>query len=354
MMGVAETPAGSGPLVSVIMPIRNESDSIEQSLGSVLRQDYPSDRIEILVADGMSTDGTRDILKKLSAGDARIRVIDNPKGIAATGLNVALRAAAGDIIIRIDGHCEIAPDYVTRCVRRLTAGDAEGVGGPIATVGETPLARAIAAAMSSRFGVGDSAFRTRRGLGFFVDTIPFPAYTREVIERAGPYDEELVRNQDDEYNYRLRESGARLLLSEDLGTVYYSRSSFRSFVRQYFQYGLWKVRVLQKHHRQMQPRQFVPPLFILSLAGACAASFLAPKGWIPLALIGGAYAGTNLAASIKCAVRNGLSLLPLLPLTYAVLHSSYGVGFLCGLFKFAGRWNDRTGKVPTFTRKSDL
>jgi glycosyltransferase involved in cell wall biosynthesis len=245
------------PLVSVIMPVRNEADFLAESLGAVLTQDYLPDRMEVLIADGMSTDGTRDIVSDLATRYPRcpITVLDNPGRIVATGLNAALRVARGEIIIRIDGHCRIASDYVSRCVDHLRRDEVDGVGGSINTVAGTAVGRAIAGAMSSPFGVGGSAFRTIKGRTMLVDTVPFPAYSRHAIDMAGPFDEELVRNQDDEYNYRLRKLGARILLAADIKSDYYSRTSLGSLWRQYFQYGYYKVRVMRKHVRQMQVRQ---------------------------------------------------------------------------------------------------
>ncbi len=161
-----------------------------------------------------------------------------------------------------------ASSYVRRCVEHLLAGGVEAVGGPIETVGETDEAQAIALAMSSWFGVGGSGFRTVKDRATLVETVAFPAYTRQTVQRIGPFDEELVRNQDDEYNYRLLKHGGRILLSPDIRSRYYSRSSLRSLWRQYYQYGFWKVRVMQKHPRQMRWRQFVPPAFVATMLGS--------------------------------------------------------------------------------------
>lgn len=329
------------PLVSVVMPVRNESAFIRRSVGSVLAQDYPADCMEVLVADGRSTDGTREILEELARQDPRLSILDNPAGIVAPGLNAALRRASGRIVMRVDGHCEIAPDYVRRCVAHLQAGEAEGVGGPLETVGETFVARVVAAAMSSGFGVGGSAFRTRKDSTMLVDTVAFPAYTREILEKAGPFDEELVRNQDDEYNYRLRGLGARLLLAADVRSRYWSRGTLRRLGRQYFQYGYWKVRVLQKHPGQMKARQFAPPLLVGSLlVGALAAPFSGGARLL-LAAVAGVYAAANLAASIAAARGLRAGAIPVLSAAFATLHLSYGLGFLVGLVRFASRWGDR-------------
>ena len=206
----------------------------------------------------------------------------------------------------------------------------------------------IAVAMSTRFGVGDSAFRTESGKTALADTVPFPAYTRSVIRMAGGYDEELVRCQDDEYNYRLRELGAKLLLAADVRSKYYSRASLRSLWRQYSQYGFWKVRVMQKHPKQMRPRQFVPPLFVLSLAMGLCLAVLLPWGWACMAAIAACYVLANFTATALAASKKGWRHIALLPVVYAILHLSYGFGFLAGLVRFWNRWGDRVGRVPRF------
>src|SRR5262249_40694355 len=191
------------PFVSVVMPVRNEAAYIERALAAVFAQDYPSDRLEVLVADGLSTDGTRELVAAAAKGRPNLRLLDSPGRTAPCNLHVGVREARGSVIVRVDGHCEIERDYVSRCVEHLRAGDGDAVGGSVETVGENRLADTIAAAMSSPFGVGGSAFRTVRGRTLLVDTVPFPAYTRAILERVGPFDEELVPHQDDEYNPRL-------------------------------------------------------------------------------------------------------------------------------------------------------
>jgi succinoglycan biosynthesis protein ExoA len=325
-------------LVSVIMPVRNEEPFIRSSLDAVLAQDYPRGRIEVIVADGMSTDRTRAIVRSLQATHRQLFLIDNPGQIVPTGLNAAIAKAKGDVIIRIDGHCKVAPDYVRRCVEHLERDRVDAVGGPIETVGETPTARVIAAATSSMFGVGGSAFRTTSDITGFSDTVPFPAYTRAIIQRAGPYDEELVRNQDDEYNYRLRKLGAKVLLASDVRSVYFSRSSLKLLWRQYFQYGYWKVRVMQKHPKQMSFRHFVPAAFVAILGAALlAAPFVMIGDYIFVAVAGSYIAATALATFLAGkGVPPGL--LPLLPGAFATIHLAYGVGFIAGLVKFRNRW----------------
>jgi glycosyltransferase involved in cell wall biosynthesis len=338
------------PRVSIVMPVRNEADFIEPSVGAVLAQEWPAELLEVIVADGMSDDGTRDLLATMAKARPNLRIVDNPAGIVAPGLNRAIAEARGEIVIRIDGHCEVAPDFVSKCVEALERHGLENgallaVGGPIETVGSTRAARAIAASMSAHFGVGGSGFRVGTGGQREVDTVAFPAYPRQTMEAVGPFDEELVRNQDDEYNFRLRSLGGRVVLCPEIRSVYHSRSTLTSLWRQYFQYGFWKVRVMQKHTRQMQPRQFVPALFVLALVLGLAAGIVLPVLWVVFALVVGSYLAANLAASVALAARRGWSLLPLLPLAFATLHVAYGLGFLWGLARFAGRWGDRTTEV---------
>lgn len=325
-----------GTFVSVVMPVRNEAQFIERSLRSVLMQDYPSDRFEVIVADGMSNDGTREIIRRL--GSQNVRVIENPQHVAATGLNLALREAKGEVVIRVDGHCEVASDYVRRCVTLLEKGSVECVGGPLNTIGETYAARVIASAMSSRFGVGGASFRVGTNAEKFVDTVAFPAYRRDTLRRVGDFDEELVRNQDDEYNYRLRRLGGRILLSPDIHSQYYSRANLRSLGSQYFQYGFWKVRVMQKHPRQMRARQFAPAGFILGLLVLALVSALVTSGWIALVGYVASYLLANLIASILAARRTHWTAVALLPVTFLTMHFAYGLGFIVGLLKFWNRW----------------
>ena len=336
------------PFVSVIMPVRNEEAFIARSLGAVVGQDYPHELMEVVVADGMSTDRTRDIVRSFAGSAPRVKLVDNPGRTAPGGLNAAIRGAAGEIIVRVDGHCEVSADYVRQCVAHLGEGRAEGVGGPIETVGETAFAQAIALAMSSRFGVGGSSFRTVRDREMFTDTLAFPAYRRDVVERVGWFDEELVRNQDDEYNYRLRKLGGRLLLSPLIRSRYYSRASLRSLWRQYFQYGFWKVRVTQKHPAQMRPRQFVPAIFVLGLLFALLPAPFLPYGWVPAAAISAAYVAANLGCSVWLAWRaRRWRYALLLPACFAALHFGYGLGFLAGLLKFRNRWAEaRPARQP--------
>lgn len=328
--------------VSVIMPIRNESDFIARSLGSVLLQDYPPHLMEILIADGMSEDATRSIIATMSeATIIPIKIVDNPQHIVPTGFNRALRQSQGDVIVRVDGHCEIAPDYVRQCVEHLIRYDVAGVGGPIETISSTHIGRAISLAMSSSFGVGGSSFRIIQDKTLFVDTIAFPAYWKHIMQEVGELDEEMVRNQDDEYNYRLRSHGYKLLLSPKIRSKYYSRSSIYKLWRQYYQYGYYKVRVMQKHPSQMRPRQFVPLLMVSSvIGGIILAPFNKIFRWLWLIVLV-LYTSANSIASYVTARRDNPEYMRVLPIIFATLHFSYGLGFLRGLLDFRNRWDEQ-------------
>ncbi len=334
------------PFVSILIPVRNEIQYIERCLEAVYQQDYPTDRMEVLISDGMSEDGTREFLADYANSHENLFVYDNAQRIVPTGLNRLIRQAKGEILIRVDGHCVIRPDYVSNCVKHLQSNAVDGVGGPMHTIGEDKISQVIALGMSSKFGVGGSAFRTETGQTKFSDSVPFPAYTRSIIEQVGLYDEELVRNQDDEYNYRIRKHGGKILLASDVRSVYYSRGSLKGLWKQYYQYGYWKVRVLQKHPRQMSLRQFIPPVFVLALLVCLLISIFFPWGWQLLVCLAGSYLLASMTVSVFMVASNGWGYLPWLPATFAVLHLSYGCGFLVGLVKFWNRWKDKQGRVP--------
>jgi glycosyltransferase involved in cell wall biosynthesis len=328
------------------MPVRNEAAYIRSAVGSILEQNYPADCIEVFVIDGDSKDETRNIILEFQKNHHNIHLIHNPQRIVPTGMNLALPKTKGEIILRVDGHCIIAKDYIRNCVNHILFDHVDGVGGPMQTIGETPLSKVIAVAMSSSFGVGGSAFRTVSGKTILVDTVPFPAYTRDIVIKAGAYDEELVRNQDDEYNYRIREVGGKILLAGDVQSKYYSRGSLAKLWKQYFQYGYWKVRVFQKHPLQMSVRQFIPLLFVGSLIFLLLLAPFLYWGRLLFACVVAAYLSANLIASVLTAGKCGWKHFPALPICYAILHLSYGTGVLTGLVKFINRWGDKKGKVP--------
>ncbi len=328
--------SSSRPFVSVVLPIYNEEEHIKACLDSLLRQDYQQERMEILVVDGRSQDHTREIVyREYVQQYDHIQLLDNPDRIVPTALNIGIRAACGEIFIRVDGHTTLAPDYVRQCVGALERSGADNVGGRMDAEAFGYFGEVVALATSSPFGVGGARFHYSQQEEW-VDTVYLGAYPRRVFERIGLFDEEMVRNQDDEFNYRLRAQGGRILLSPCVRSRYICRDKPRKLWRQYFQYGYWKVRVLQKHPRQMRGRQFVPAVFLIGLFVTVALA-LAGHFW-PLGVVSSSYLLANLGASLWTSVRTDLRYLPAFPLTYAVLHFAYGAGFLIGLIRFAGKW----------------
>ena len=330
------------PFVTVVLPVRNEGAFIARSLGAVLAQDYDPRRMEVIVADGMSRDDTRAIVRECAgaAPDATVVIVDNPDGIVPTGMNAALARARGDVVVRVDGHTVVEPDYVRACVEALRKTGADNAGGRMTAVGSSPFARAVAAATSSPFGVGGARFHYSEREQW-VDTVYMGAWPRAVLESLGGFDPEMVRDQDDELNYRLRERGGRILLSPAIRSRYFNRATARSLARQYAQYGYWKVRVMQKHPRQMRPRQFAPPALAAAVLVLAVISPFSEAARRALAGLAALYLAADTAASIAAARRSGGRLLPRIAAVFPILHFSYGFGFLAGLARFWNRWSPR-------------
>lgn len=325
---------GARPLVSILIPCRNEEAYIAGCLDSILKSDYPQDRLELLVADGMSSDRTREILASYAARHPSVVVLDNPRLTTPAALNAAIRAASGDIVIRMDVHVLYPPDYIGRLVEGLEETGADNVGGVIETVPaeDTPIARAIALGMSHPFGVGNSHFRTGSRLRREVDTVPFGCYRREVFARVGLFDEELIRNQDDEFNFRLIRRGGRVLLLPEVSCRYFARRSLRQLSRMYYQYGYFKPLVARKVGRVMTGRQLVPSMLVVALVGTGGLGLWLPAAGAAFALISGIYALFVLGCSALGARGQGFRCGMVLAAVFPVLHFSYGVGFLRGMW----------------------
>lgn len=339
----------TNPSITLLIPMYNEEKYIGLCLSSLLKQDYPKEKFEVIIFDGGSLDHSREIVKKNIANYPQVHLKHNPKKIQAAAWNLGLSCAKGQIIGIVSAHSVLAPDYVSNIIETLIRTGADMVGGPTVAHAEGLIAQTIALALNSPFGVGNARFHyTNKEIE--VDSVFMGACWRKTYEKIGGFDEELVRNQDDEFSYRLRKAGGKIICNPKIQSRYYSRSSISGLWRQYFQYGLYKVRVLQKHPLQMSVRQFVPPLFVLSLLVSIILTITVNWGWILLASILGSYLIANLAVSLNTAIKRGLSYLPLLPLTFATIHTSYGLGFLAGLIKFYNRWGDKSGQVPSITK----
>ncbi len=324
------------PLVSIIIPCRNEEKYIGKCLASIIAQDYPKDKLEVLVVDGMSEDGTREVIKDYVLKNPYIKLLDNPKRIVPTALNIGVKNAQGDIILRMDAHNIYEKDYVGKCVTYLTKHDVDNVGGIWITLpgNETSIGKSIALALSHPFGVGNAYFRTGSKEPRYVDTVPFGCYKKEVFEKIGLFDEDLVRNQDDEFNLRLIKNGGKILLVPDIVSYYYARDSLEKLWKMYFQYGYFKPLVAQKIGAVFTWRQLIPAIFVGSLIFTGLLSFFSSYFlWLFLLIIG-LYLSANLAFSFSIALKKGLKLLPALPISFATLHFSYGLGYLKGVWDF--------------------
>ncbi|HEY2918440.1 MAG TPA: glycosyltransferase family 2 protein, partial [Candidatus Binatia bacterium] len=286
-----------------------------------------------IVADGISDDGTRDILARLASKDDRLRVFDNPYRITSCAMNIGIRHARGQFIAIMGAHSRYASDYLSASLRVSLATGADNVGGSMACRGETWLQRAIAVAHHSPFSVGGARWHDVSYEGP-ADTVFGGFYRREVFQRIGHFDESLLRNQDDELNLRLVLAGGKIWHSPGIRSSYCPRASLGALFRQYLQYGYWKVAVIKKHHRPASLRHLVPGGFVLSLAVLpLLAVFFGSLIFLWLALLA-AYAAANLSASFVTAARSAWRFLPVLPLVFACYHFGYGIGFLRGVIGF--------------------
>lgn len=329
------------PFVSVVLPVRDEAPFLPRCLEALAAQSYPRDRFEVIVADGGSTDGSASIAQRYAARGLPLRVLPNPAGSTPAGLNVGVRHARGDVIVILGARTEVAPDFLTQSVAALTRAGADAVGGVVESHPwegwETPTARAIALALRSPFGVGDARYRygTREGE---VDTVNYGAYRREVFARVGLFDESMSWVEDDEFNYRLRAAGGRLVLVPSIRVRYYARPSLRALWRQQFRWGFNKPKVARRHPGQMRPRHAVPALFVATLVGGTLTAPLLRPARLVLAAVLGAYSLAAVAATAvarRAARRRGEAApwpaLACLPLAFVTMHLAYGTGTLLGL-----------------------
>jgi len=348
-------------MISIIVPIRNEFNYIRLTLDSILKQNNSDHIAEILIVDGLSSDGTREIIKNYIKTNSKVQLIDNPDKIVSAGFNRALSISKGDVIVRVDGHSHLAKDFIKSCMTVLNTVDADCVGGSTEHISSGLIGNAIKIAQSTGFGVGGVEFRKGLRNGKYVDTLAFGAYRREVFKKIGGYDEELVRNQDDEFNFRLIQNGGKIWLDPSIKSFYYPRKSLLKLFKQYFQYGFYKIRVMQKRSDFSSWRHIIPLIFVISLLiffiFAIALSVI-----LPFYLFILSYSIVNLFAvlfeMVKIVSKNKTQIKPkfsfltfiFLPLVYFILHLSYGLGSFCGLIYFWNKWNDIDLKDYNFIR----
>jgi succinoglycan biosynthesis protein ExoA len=336
-------PSPLTPLVSVTVPCRDEEAHIEGCIRAIQAQAWPSGSLEILVADGMSVDATREILARLAAEDPRIQIFDNPALIQASGLNECIRRARGEVIVRMDVHADYAPDFVQQCVAVLDRTGADNVGGAARPIAKTFFQRCVSAALRSPLGIGGSRFRKSDGEGF-VETVWPGAFRRGVFERVGLFDPKAITNEDAELNQRILNAGGRIYMSRDIVAHYYPRATMRTLARQYFKYGQGRARTLLKHGRLPSLR---PALPFLGLLGEAFVLVAAP--WQIGGLSLSAYALATGAEAVRVGRSEGLAAIPVVWAIFPVLHASHGAGFAAGLLKYALHpdWDTAERLTPT-------
>jgi succinoglycan biosynthesis protein ExoA len=333
--GPTRLQSDSSPFVSIVIPVRNEGRTIDDCLSAMIRQTMSSDRFEILVIDGQSTDDTADKIRAWSSTDPRIRLLENPNRTAPAALNLGIRAARGEVIARMDGHAVAPPDYLERCLADLQATGCWCAGGSMVRVGTTSVSRAIAAATMSPFGVGDAVHNYAQEPRW-VETVFLGMWPRWVFLRVGLFDEELVRNQDDELSFRIREAGGGIWMNPAVAIRYEPRPSLSKLFSQYRQYAMWKVRVFQMHPRALRPRHLIPAAWVGSIAGGLIVAPLTVLGPVAALASTAAYAAVMLTASYRIDAKGTTR--PLVMTALVTLHLAYGIGFWLGLVRFAPRW----------------
>jgi glycosyltransferase involved in cell wall biosynthesis len=331
-MTVVTNMSSTGPTVSVVVPCRNEKDHIEVCIRSILAQESPLGGFEIIVADAMSDDGTREILTRLAAEDARLRVIDNPGRITSCGMNAGIREARGRYIAIMGAHTEYAPDYLHRCVDILEQHpEVCCAGGPIVSRGKGMFGQAVAAAMSHPMGVGNAKHRFPNYEGY-AEGACFPMFRKETFDTVGLYDENLVRNQDDDLNYRVARKGGKIFISPSASSNYFVREAPLLLFRQYFQYGYWRVAVLRKHHFPASVRQLAPVSFFFVMLIMLVVGLFLPGWWrLIAAALPIAYGGMLITAGLAVAIRRGLLVGLMFPIAAAIMHLAYAAGFVWGI-----------------------
>ncbi len=324
-------------LVTIIIPCFNEEKYMSRCLNSVIAQDYPKDKLEILIIDGLSTDKTRAIIKEYQNNYEFIKLIDNPNRTAPYALNRGIMESKGRVIVRLDAHCVYPKNYLTVLTEKLKELDADNVGGVLNTLsgGNNKICQAIALGSSHIFGVGNSYFRTGAKEIKEVDTVPFGCYRRDVFDKIGLFDTDLIRNQDDEFNARIKRNGGKIYLIPEVRIDYYARDSLSKMMAMFYQYGLFKPLVNKKIGAPATFRQLVPPIFVAGLLAGLGFSIFSKKIFLIYCTILILYfllsLGFSVAESIK---RKNISLIYLLPVVFFLIHLSYGAGYIEGLIRF--------------------
>ncbi len=324
------------PYVSIVIPCRNEEKFIGKCIDSVIVNDYPKDRLEALVVDGMSEDETREIVARYGERYPFIRLLDNPKKITPCAFNMGIKHAKGDIIMIMSAHAAYEKDYISKCVRYLKEYNADNVGGAMITLptDNTFIGRAVVNVLSHPFGVGGSVFRTGSKGPKWVDTVFGGCYKKEVFGKMGLFNENLESTQDMEFNLRLKRAGGKILLVPEIVSHYYTRSSFKAFCKNNFRNGVWAIYPLKFVRVPLAWRHYIPLVFVLSLMGSIALSFLFPIFLWLLFFIAGSYFLANFYFSCKIAFcKRDFRYLFIMLVVFAAFHIGYGLGSIWGAIK---------------------
>jgi len=318
--------------VSVVVPCYNEQATIRLLLDALREQTFPRADMEIVIADGMSMDRTRDKISAFQKDhpEMDIRVVDNPLRTIPAAVNRAIKSSHGEIIVRLDAHSRPYPDYVERCVTALEEDRGDNVGGVwvIQPGADTWIARSIAVAAAHPLGVGDALYRHAKHAAE-VDTVPFGSFKRELIDRIGYFDETLLTNEDYEFNVRIRNAGGRIWLDPSIRSIYFARSSLKELIKQYWRYGFWKWRMLRRYTNTLRWRQALPPLFVLSVIILAFTSFFVSLAGLVLTGELIVYLLTLILVGLQVGIYERKPyLLPGLTLAISVMHISWGSGFL--------------------------
>lgn len=332
-------------IVSVVMPIYNESKYIDSCIQSLLEQDYPLELMEWIFVDGNSTDSTvRQLETYQKQYPKLITIKDNPEKIVPYAMNIGIAAAKGKYIIRLDAHADYKNNYISRCVYYLDNIDADNVGGIAETKANSFVGKCIAAILSSRFGVGNSEFRTN-GKSRYVDTVPFGAFKREVFSKYGGYDERLVRNQDNEMNYRIRKNGGKIYLADDIHFSYYCRDSIKGISDMAVKNGMWNIITMKLCPGSMGVRHFVPLIFVFSILIQCIFGFLFHIFHFLLSIELFLYLILDVISSLRLA--SSLKEFFLILLLFPIFHVFYGCGSIKGIIKlFAKEYRNESYAAP--------
>ncbi|MFC2084431.1 glycosyltransferase family 2 protein [Bacteroidota bacterium] len=334
------------PYVSVIIPCRNEEKYIVECLESILANDYPQDRLEILIIDGESEDATKAILEKYTQNYPFVKIFENTKKITPAGLNIGIRNAKGEIIVRMDAHCTYDKRYISICIEHLNEYNVDNVGGIwiILPRNDSLTAKAIVFALSDTFGAGNAYYKTvRTKERKWVDTVPFGCYRRSIFERIGFFNESFPRNEDIELNNRIRKAGGRILLVPEIRVNYYARTNYKEFVKHNFDNGVKITHPLKLNNMFFSFRHLIPFVFVTSLIGLfslwmLSGSFFLDSLWSWLfLLIFGFYFLISLFVSCKITInKNDPRYLILMPIMFFTLHFTYGLGSIWGVLKTVG------------------